>query len=188
MSRITAAIPGRADGWPAARVGIKDVARLAAVSPGTVSNVLNHPERVSPVRRAAVEQAIERLGYIRHEAARHLRAGYSSTVGLLLLDAWNPGFIEVARGVEDTTSSRGWTVLLSNSARDSEREQTYLRLFAEGRLAGLIVVPHDRFAEDLHRIRSGGAPVVVVDRARVRRGTCPWRWTTSPAASSLPRT
>ncbi len=164
MSRITAAIPGRADGWPAARVGIKDVARLAAVSPGTVSNVLNHPERVSPVRRAAVEQAIERLGYIRHEAARHLRAGYSSTVGLLLLDAWNPGFIEVARGVEDTTSSRGWTVLLSNSARSSEREQTYLRLFAEGRLAGLIVVPHDRFAEDLHRIRSGGAPVVVVDR------------------------
>ena len=66
--------------------------------------------------------------------------------------------------MEDTTSSRGWTVLLSNSARSSEREQTYLRLFAEGRLAGLIVVPHDRFAEDLHRIRSGGAPVVVVDR------------------------
>ena len=47
---------------------------------------------------------------------------------------------------------------------DSEREQTYLRLFAQGRLAGLIVVPHDRFADDLHRIRSGGAPVVVVDR------------------------
>ena len=116
-----------------------------------------------------MERAIEQLGYIRHEAARHLRAGYSSTVGLLLLDAWNPGFIEVARGVEDTTSSRGWTVLLSNSARDSEREQTYLRLFAEGRLAGLIVVPHDRFADDLHRIRSGGAAGGRGGPRRVRR-------------------
>jgi LacI family transcriptional regulator len=112
-----------------------------------------------------VERAIEELGYVRHEAARHLRAGYSTTVGLLLLDAWNPGFIEMARGVEDTTSSRGLAVLISNSARDIERERTYLRLFSEQRMAGLIVVPHDDFAEGLHRIRSGGVPVVVLERA-----------------------
>jgi LacI family transcriptional regulator len=147
------------------RVGIKDVARLAEVSQGTVSNVLNHPDRVSSGRREAVERAIQELGFVRHEAARHLRAGYSSTLGLLLLDAWNPGFTEVARGVEDTTSEGGWTVLLSNSARDTEREKTYLRLFSESRVAGLIVIPHDQFAEGLRRIRAGGVPVVVVDRA-----------------------
>jgi LacI family transcriptional regulator, galactose operon repressor len=138
---------------------------LARVSQGTVSNVLNHPERVTDARRDAVQDAIRQLGYVRHEAARHLRAGSSSTLGLLLLDAWNPFFTEVARGVEDTTSSRGWTVLLSNSARDSKREKTYLRLFAEGRVAGLIVVPHDEFTDGLHRIRAGGVPAVVVDRA-----------------------
>lgn len=154
MSRITPA-----------RSGIKDVARLAGVSQGTVSNVLNHPDRVSPARREAVEQAIAELGYVRHEAARHLRAGYSRTVGLLLLDAWNPGFIEVARGVEDTTSERGFTVVISNSARDLDRERTYLQLFSEQRMAGLIVIPHDEFAPRLHQIRSGGLPVVAVDRA-----------------------
>jgi LacI family transcriptional regulator, galactose operon repressor len=138
---------------------------MARVSQGTVSNVLNHPERVADARRHAVEDAIRKLGYVRHEAARHLRAGSSSTLGLLLLDAWNPFFTEVARGVEDTTSNRGWTVLLSNSARDSRRERTYLRLFAEGRAAGLIVVPHDEFTADLQRIRAQGVPVVVVDRA-----------------------
>ena len=147
------------------RVGIKDVARLAKVSQGTVSNVLNHPERVGRIRREAVERAIQQLGFVRHEAARHLRAGSSSTVGLLLLDAWNPGFTEVARGVEDTTTQRGWTVLISNSARDTKREQAYLRLFSEGRVAGLIVVPHDQFSDGLRRIRAGGVPVVVVDRA-----------------------
>jgi LacI family transcriptional regulator len=158
--------PERLESEPSrTRVGIKEVARLAQVSQGTVSNVLNHPERVTHARRNAVEDAIRQLGYVRHEAARHLRAGSSSTLGLLLLDAWNPFFTEVARGVEDTTSSRGWTVLLSNSARDSHREKTYLRLFAEGRVAGLIVVPHDEFTGDLHRIRAHGVPAVVVDRA-----------------------
>ena len=71
----------------------------------------------------------------------------------------------MARGVEDTTASRGLTVLISNSARDSDREKAYLRLFSEQRMAGVIVVPHDQFAEGLHQIRSGGVPVVVVDRA-----------------------
>ncbi|MDT7573860.1 MAG: LacI family transcriptional regulator [Pseudonocardiales bacterium] len=151
--------PGRAG-----RVSIRDVARLAGVSQGTVSNTLNHPERVSPAKRAAVEAAIERLGFIRHEGARHLRAGQSSTLGLLLLDAWNPGFMEVARGVEDSTAQRGWTLLISNSARDIEREKAYLRLYAESRVAGVIVVPHDHFATGLHQIRTGGIPVVVLDR------------------------
>lgn len=147
------------------RVGIKDVARLAGVSQGTVSNVLNHPDRVSPARREAVGLAIRELGFVRHEAARHLRAGYTNTVGLLLLDAWNPGFTDMAHGVEDTTADKGLTVLISNSARDLEREKTYLRLFSEQRVAGLIVVPHDGSAEGLHQVRAGGVPVVVVDRA-----------------------
>ncbi len=147
------------------RVSIKDVARRAAVSQGTVSHVLNHPERVSQARRAAVEQAIAELGFVRHESARHLRAGYSSTIGLLLLDAWNPGFTDIARGVEDATTRMGMTVLISNSARDLDREQTYLRLFSEQRVAGVIVIPHDEYSEGLHQIRAGGMPVVVVDRA-----------------------
>lgn len=147
-----------------ARVGMRDVARLAGVSHGTVSHVLNHPERVSPARREAVERAIEELGFVRHEAARHLRAGYSSTIGLLLLDAWNPGFTDVARGVEDATTREGMPVLIANSARNIEREEAYLRLFSEQRLAGVIVIPHDEYAERLHQVRSGGIPVVVVDR------------------------
>jgi LacI family transcriptional regulator len=152
------------------RIGIKDVARLAGVSQGTVSNVLNHPDRVKPGKREAVERAIEELGFVRHESARQLRAGYSSTIGMVLLDAWNPGFIDVAHGVEDATADQGMTVLISNSARDIEREKTYLRLFAEQRVAGVIVIPHDEYSEGLHRIRSGGMPVVVVDRAETGDG------------------
>ncbi len=56
-------------------VGIKDVARTAGVSVGTVSNVINRPDRVGTETRNKVLSAIEQLGYVRSESARQLRAG-----------------------------------------------------------------------------------------------------------------
>ena len=60
--------------------GVKDVAALAGVSLGTVSNVLNRPDRVSARTRERVERAMADLGFVRNESARQLRAGHSSTV------------------------------------------------------------------------------------------------------------
>ena len=152
------------------RATTKDVATRAGVSQGTVSNFLNHPEWVSPPKREAVERAIADLGYVRHEAARHLRTGHSQTIGMLLLDTDNPGFIHLARGVEDYAIERGWNVLIANSARDLERERSYLRVYAEARVAGVIVVPHDEFDEGAHDIRAGGMPAVVIDRLETGHG------------------
>ena len=56
-------------------VSMKDVATLAGVSVGTVSNVLNSPDLVSPATQERVRQAIEKLGWVRNESARQLRAG-----------------------------------------------------------------------------------------------------------------
>ena len=121
--------------------------------------------------RARVEAAIADLGFVRDEAARHLRAGYSTTIGVMLLDAWNPSFIDVARGVEAQTTDGPWTILMSNSARDTKREQRYLREYAERRVAGLIVVPNDRVSEEAHALPHGDIPMVVVDRAEHGPGT-----------------
>jgi LacI family transcriptional regulator len=146
------------------RASRADVAARAGVSHGTVSHVLNHPDRVRPETRARVEAAIAELGFVRDEAARHLRAGYSTTIGLLLLDAWNPGFTEIARGVEDRTGE-SWTVLMSNSARDTARETRYLREYAARRVAGLIVIPNDDATQPLHELWHADIPLVLVDRA-----------------------
>jgi len=152
------------------RIGIKDVAARAGVSQGTVSHVLNHPDRVRPERREAVEQAIDELGFVRHESARQLRAGYSSTIGLLLLDAWNPSFQTMAHGVEDAAEGADMTLLMSNSGRSLERESTYLRVFAEHRMAGAVVIPHDEYSHEPHPIQAGGMPVVLLDRVDTRPG------------------
>ncbi len=152
------------------RIGIKDVAARAGVSQGTVSHVLNHPDRVRPERRDAVERAIAELGFVRHESARQLRAGYSRTIGLLLLDAWHPSFQTMARGVEDATEAAEMTLLISNSGRSLERERTYLRVFSEHRMAGAVVIPHDQYSPELHQIAADGMPIVLLDRAEVREG------------------
>ena len=63
---------------------VKDVAALARVSLGTVSNVLNRPERVSAGTRQRVEQAMAELGFVRNEFARQLRMGTSSTLAYVI--------------------------------------------------------------------------------------------------------
>ena len=80
---------------------IKDVATHASVAVGTVSNVLNYPDRVSERTKERVLRAIDELGFVRNDAARQLRVGHSRTIGLIVLDVGNPFFTSVVRSAED---------------------------------------------------------------------------------------
>lgn len=147
----------------AALPGIKDVARRAGVSAGTVSNVLNRPALVTAATRDKVELAIEELGFVRNEAARHLRTGSSRAVGLVVLDAANPFFAELARGVEDTVAEAGGVVLVGNSGGRRSRERGYLDLFAEQHLRGVLLSPTEDQLPDVSGLRRRGVPLVLLD-------------------------
>ena len=108
---------------------MKDVARHAGLSVGTVSNVLNRPDAVSEATRARVMAAIEELGFIRNEAARQLRAGMSHCVGVIVLNTSNPFFNDVAAGAEAWAADAAVSVLVGNSGELVEREKAYLNLF-----------------------------------------------------------
>ena len=144
-------------------VSVKDVAEAAGVSLGTVSHVLNHPERVSERNRRRVEQAILQLGYVRNDVARQLRSGSSKTIALILLETWNPFFNDLARGVEDVATESGWAVLAANSAREPARESSYLNLFSERRVEGMIVIPTAGVTEQLRGLRAKGIASVIAD-------------------------
>jgi LacI family transcriptional regulator len=151
-------------------VGVVDVAARAGVSLGTVSNVLNRPERVSPTTRARVMRAIEELGFVRNEAARQLRAGRSRTVGLVVLDVRNPFFTDVAAGVEQTAGGSGNSVVLCNSNDDVAREKHYLSMLKEQRAYGILITPvGTETAGEIEEIRRMGTPVVLVDRGANRQ-------------------
>lgn len=145
-------------------VSVRDVAERAGVSVGTVSNVMNHPERVAAATVARVQAAIDELGFIRNDAARQLRDGRSKTIGLVVLDVRNPFFTDVARGAEDRAAAAGLTVTLGNSDESTERESTYLDLFEQQRVHGVLISPYADITERVKRLRSRGIPVVLVDR------------------------
>jgi LacI family transcriptional regulator len=143
---------------------MKDVASLAGVAVGTVSNVLNHPELVRPQTRARVEAAMEQLGFIPNASARQLRAGRGSCLGLVVLDVRNPFFTEVARGVEDYAQAKGYAVILCNSDEAEDKERRYLRVLEEQRVRGILITPVHGSAPAIKGIRDRGTPVVLLDR------------------------
>lgn len=145
-------------------VSIRDVAERAGVALGTVSNVLNRPQKVAEPTRKRVQDAIEELGFVRNDAARQLRAGLSRTVGLVVLDIGNPFFTEVSRGVEDRAAEDGLSVLLGNSDETGSREAAHLDLFEQQRVRGLLISPVGDVYERLGRLRHRGTPIVLVDR------------------------
>ena len=118
-----------------------DVARAAGVSLGTVSNVVNNPGKVTPATRQKVEAAIAELGFVRNGVARSLRAGRSTTIGFVLVDLGNSFFLDLVRGAEEEVNRAGMNLLLANADMSYEKEQTYLALFEEERVAGILLTP-----------------------------------------------
>jgi LacI family transcriptional regulator len=151
---------------------IREVARRAKVSLGTVSNVLNHPELVSEETRMRVQHTIDELGFVRNGSARHLRVGYTQSIGLVVLDVSNPFFTEVARGAEDAASERGYIVILCNSDNSPRKEMNYLRVLEEQRVAGILIVPIEDKANYARPLRRSGTSLVLLDRVSHEANTC----------------
>jgi LacI family transcriptional regulator len=144
---------------------IKEVAHHAGVSVGTVSNVLNRPSIVAPTTRQRVQESIRALGFVRNEAARHLRAGRSRTVGLVVLDVANPFFTDLAQGAEELAYEHDTVVMLCNSAADPVREGHHLDQLEQQRVLGILITPFESNNPSLRSLTAKGIPVVLVDRA-----------------------
>ncbi|WP_257210353.1 LacI family DNA-binding transcriptional regulator [Actinomyces ruminis] len=145
------------------RPSVRDVAERAGVSVGTVSHVLNHPERVAQPTRDRVHAAIDELGFVRSEAARRLRHGGSSLVGVLVHDISNPFFTEAARGIEDRLREDGRVPMLGSTDSDPERERELMTLLAGMDVHGVIVTPSASTLDNLAVLAGRGIRVVLMD-------------------------
>lgn len=142
---------------------IQDVAQRAGVAIGTVSNVLNNPDLVTEQTRLKVEAAIVELGFVRNSAARSLAARRTDTVGLVLTDIGNSLFVDIARGAESAASRAHLKLLLANSDAHLAKQNGYLELFDEARVAGVILAPMDRPLDGALTVQSHGRPIVLVN-------------------------
>jgi DNA-binding LacI/PurR family transcriptional regulator len=154
-------------------VSIKDVARRAGVSLGTVSNVLNRPDQVAPATRERVRQAIAEIGYVRNDSARQLREGRSRTLAMVVLDMANPFFTDVARGAEEEAAGHGAMLVLCNSGSDDRREHRHLEQIAEQRMRGVLLTPVVGDGDEpLEMLAAQNIPAVLVDRGSPRPDRC----------------
>ena len=140
---------------------IKDVAAHAGVSVTTVSRVLNGHPYVREELRAKVDAAIEELGYSPSSIARSLVRSGTDLIGVIVPDITTSFFSTILGSIEQTASSRGYALLVSNIAENSEKELRYLKLFKGLRVAGIIVM-HEPTTPAMRRfVATIGIPLVV---------------------------
>jgi LacI family transcriptional regulator len=149
-----------------------DVANLAGVSLGTVSNFLNRPHMVAPGTAARVTRAIEDLGFVRNAPARLLRGGKSQAVGAVVLDLSSPFFGSVVRGIEDRLGEDGLALVLCSSRDSVETERRKLRLLEEQRVLGVLLSPMSNDTREFEALRRRGTPVVLLDREGPKEQIC----------------
>src|SRR6201991_4401803 len=103
-------------------VTIKDVARVAGVSPSTVSRALPTPSLAKAETRARVERSAAELGYQPNRAARGLITGRTGNIGLVVPDVANPFFSDVLKGCAARAGNAHHVVFLADAAEDPRAE------------------------------------------------------------------
>ncbi len=118
---------------------INDVAKLAGVSPSTVSHVLNKTRRVAPETEEKVLQAIKTLSYRKNILASTLRSQQPKIIGLIISQLHNVFWLRVIRAVEYTLSQNEYQMFLGCSYGDPEREMELIESMRQSMVAGLVL-------------------------------------------------
>ena len=148
------------------------MAARAGVSVGTVSHVLNHPDRVSEGTREKVLAAIAELGFSRNSMASALASGNTRTVGLVVPTLRNSLFVDIADGAQRAAKANGLMLQLASSDSNYEQQEVQLNFLDGARVSGLLLAPMEDPHAVIQRLRRHGRPVVVLNYASPARDVC----------------
>jgi LacI family transcriptional regulator len=141
-------------------VRLSDVAKRAQCSAATVSRVLNAPESVNREARLRVEAAVRDLGYTRNGAARALRSRRSLTVGIVLPTLKLPIYADFIDGVQEVLARRNYSLIVTASDYEPERELRQARLLVERGIDGLVLIGHSHMPELFDLLSAQNVPFV----------------------------
>jgi DNA-binding LacI/PurR family transcriptional regulator len=145
---------------------MQEIAKMARVSLGTVSHVLNNSAKVSePVRRRVLE-AVQATHYQPSQLARGLRRDKTNMIGMIIPDITNPFFPAVVRGAEDVAFANGYRLILCNTDNDHSKELIHLKELRTYLPSGLIVIPSNfsDLTTEAESYQMAGTGVVCIDR------------------------
>jgi LacI family transcriptional regulator len=145
-------------------VTIKEVAKKAGVSVGTVSNVLNGLSTVTVGNRAKVKRVMEELGYVPSKIAASLSNKKTRNIGLIVSDISSPFYSELIKSISHTLEAYGYNVYLCGSGDDIEKEESLIRNLISMWVDGIIIIPSYSDARDVDFLNCLEIPVVLVNR------------------------
>lgn len=138
---------------------IKDVAKRAGVSVGTVSNVINNVN-VKSKSKELVEKAIKELNYKPNAYARGLKLNKTNTVALILPTVWDPFLGELAYHIEKNLRNYNYKMILCNSENDYMKELEYINMVKQNKVDGIISITYSNIDPYI----SANIPIVSIDR------------------------
>lgn len=145
---------------------VTDVARLAEVSPGVVSRLLNGDAtlRIRPETRERVLAAARELEYTPNAAARALRNSKAKALGLAVHDVSNPIYAEILAGTQEAAARAGYTVMLADVDALANDDAAFRRFMASGTIDGLLLQRAGDGGDDLvSRVASQHVPTVLLN-------------------------
>jgi DNA-binding LacI/PurR family transcriptional regulator len=144
----------------------KELAKLAGVSAGTVSNVISGSTQVREQTRKKVLNAIRALNYHPNLIARSLKTNRTNILGIIVPDLTVPFFPKVTRGAEAAASERGYLLIVLDSENQHSREKKMLALLRSQRVDGILLVAAGglKWSEGRAAEIAAGPPVVCLDR------------------------
>lgn len=140
---------------------IVDVARLAGVTPTTVSRVINNRGYISEKTKKRVHEAMDELGYQPNEIARSLTKQKSNTIGVIVPHISHPYFAKLISNLENEAAKKDYKIILCNSKEKAEKEKQYLDMCKSNRVAGIIICSGNF---ESNKINTGGIPVVLLEK------------------------
>lgn len=128
-------------------LNIKDIAKLAGVSPATVSRVINNTGNVNEENRERVLKVLGETGYKPNALARGLIHKRTNILGIVVPDISNINFSELVKGIEKEARKYGYNIILTTSGNEFEKEVECFQMYNEKRVDG-IIFSGTRFTEN----------------------------------------
>ncbi len=149
------------------RASLKDIAEKLKLSKTTVSWVLSgqaEKKGISEVTAKRVMEYAKSLNYQPNLIARSLNTGETKTVGLIIPSISDSFYSEVAREIEEEARNNGYSLMISSSESDVDREEEIIKLFKAKGVDGIIIAPTKRSKVEIQRLIDEPYPLVTIDR------------------------
>ncbi|MBM7558717.1 MULTISPECIES: LacI family DNA-binding transcriptional regulator [Marinitoga] len=144
-------------------VTLKDIANASGYSINTVSRALNNKQYVDKETKEKILKIAKEMNYFKNVTATSLRYSKTHTVGVVIVDAQNPFYIEVLKGIEYAAREKKYQVIFMNSDKEYELEEMAIKTFLERRVDGLIVSTTQNKFEDIKLLSDLNYPTVLIE-------------------------